>query len=88
MRTITIYGTDQCPMCVELKKNLKNKNIEFEYIDILESMSNLKEFLTFRDNSEFFDDYKTNGKLGVPLTVIEENDEYKLYVENYTGDFE
>lgn len=88
MRTITIYGTDECPMCVMLKNNLNKKNVEFEYIDILKNMTNLKQFLSFRDNSELFDDYKINGKLGVPLSVIEENGEFKLFVENYTGEFE
>ena len=87
MRNIKIYGNNQWQACTMLKEDLSNKNIKFEYIDILESMSNLKQFLYFRDNFDIFEEYKISGKLGIPLSVIEENGERKLFIENYKADF-
>lgn len=87
MNNIKIYGNDECQMCTMLKKDLVKKNIEFEFIDILENMSNLKEYLSFRDNNEIFDEYKVNKKLGIPLIIVKSDNETKLFTERYKADF-
>lgn len=70
-----------------LKEDLSKKNINYEYINILESMSNLKEYLYFRDNNEIFNEYKESQKLGIPLVVVKSNDDTKLFLERYKADF-
>lgn len=71
-----------------LKEDLSKRNAEFEYINILDSLSNLKEFLRFRDNNDdVFKMYKENGKLGIPLVVLESEDGIKLITEVHKADF-
>lgn len=65
------YGTDLCINCVETKKYIKENNIEIDFIDITESIENLKEFLSLRDNNEIFDEVKKQGRVGIPCFVDE-----------------
>lgn len=70
---ITMYGAEICPDCVEAKSLLsKNSNIELDYRNITESTSILKEFLSYRDNEKMFDPIKENGKIGIPLFILED----------------
>lgn len=87
MYDIKIYGNDKWQACNMLKEDLSKKNINYEYINILESMSNLKEYLYFRDNNEIFNEYKESQKLGIPLVVVKSNDDTKLFLERYKADF-
>ena len=45
---LTVYGSAMCPDCRECKANFEANGIEFEFIDINESLKNLKEFLKLR----------------------------------------
>ena len=36
MKKITIYTTPYCPFCIRAKQLIKNKNIEFQEIDLSE----------------------------------------------------
>ena len=47
MKNIKVYGNEQCPDCSALKKELSDKEIKFEFINIIESLENLKNFYTF-----------------------------------------
>lgn len=81
---IKFYGTDLCPDCIEAKEYLKSKGLNFEYIDITESISNLRDFLVFRDSREEFKIYREKGYVCVPALLMEdgsfklEDDIYKL----------
>lgn len=88
MKNIKIYGNEQCPDCSALKKELLDKEIKFEFINIIGSLENLKKFLHFRDNYEdIFKECKLNGKLGIPLIVVETDTETKLFTKNTKEDF-
>ena len=47
---IKVYGNLNCPYCVVLKENLDRNKIEYEFIDVLESLGNLAAFLKLRDS--------------------------------------
>ena len=49
---------------------------EFDYIDITESMQNLKIFLTIRDKSPYFNTIKAKGNVGIPTIVVGEGEEF------------
>ena len=88
MKNIKVYGNEQCPDWSALKKELSDKEIKFEFINIIESLENLKKFLHFRDNYEdIFNDCKLNGKLGIPLIVLEIDNKIKLFTKNTKEDF-
>ncbi|MDO5725825.1 MAG: glutaredoxin [Tissierellia bacterium] len=65
-----------------MKEFLSKENIEFEYIDILESLPNLKKFLHIRDNSKKFDEVKKNGRIGIPCLLVEGIKDVFLDVED------
>ncbi len=49
-----------------MREALSAKNIEFEYLDISESLYNLKPFLFIRDNADEFIKVRERNFIGVP----------------------
>ena len=45
-----IYGSAKCPDCINCKANFDEYKIEYEFIEILDNLQNLKRFLHYRDN--------------------------------------
>jgi len=54
-----------------LKEFLSLNDIEFEYIDITDSMKNLKSFLKIRDNHEEFELIRNRSGVGIPALVVD-----------------
>lgn len=69
---IRLYETALCPDCIVAKKELKEKEIPYENIDITETIINLKEFMKLRDGHPAFDEVKKKGQVGVPAFVKED----------------
>jgi len=59
-----------------VKEFLSQNNVEFTYVEITESMGNLRAFLQYRDNHEAFAEVRKVGRVGLPCIVI--NDGEKL----------
>lgn len=57
-----------------MKEYLSSKNIKFAYLDITDSMMNLKRFLKYRDNYKEFDEIKARGSIGIPCVVINDGE--------------
>ncbi|MBR4162834.1 MAG: glutaredoxin [Solobacterium sp.] len=68
----TIYGSSMCPDCVACKKNFDFYGIKYDFIDINESMKNLKEFLRYRDQNPVFDSAREAGDIGLPALLKED----------------
>ena len=68
-----VYGTMLCPDCVEAKEYFEKVNYKYEFVNITESMKNLKEFLVLRDNRKEFDDVKKFGYVGIPAILTDDN---------------
>lgn len=69
---VKIYGTMQCPDCIQLRKELDEKEISYAYYDISENLLYLKEFLVIRDREAVFAPVKEQGKIGVPCIIYED----------------
>lgn len=69
---IKVYGSMKCPYCVVLKENLDRNRVEFEFIEILESLRNLSAFLAIRDREPVFDHLKAVNDIGLPALVDED----------------
>lgn len=67
-----IYGSMLCPDCVECKKALDKAGIAYTYLDIGESLGNLKAFLTIRDSNPLFDAFRGTRTIGIPCIVLED----------------
>ncbi|MDR1531251.1 MAG: hypothetical protein LBS62_03555 [Clostridiales bacterium] len=77
MNNIELFSHKDCPNCPAAKEALTQKGIPFTYIDISESMANLKLFFKYRDFRPEFDEVKRNGRIGVPCVVV--NDGEKIF---------
>lgn len=69
MNKLVMYGSEKCPDCRTALVELDRKDIEYVFINITDSMSNLREFLDLRDNNDEFSQIKTNGSIGIPCYV-------------------
>ncbi|MBC8589606.1 hypothetical protein [Wansuia hejianensis] len=64
-----------------MKEFLSENNIEFNYVDITESMFNLKRFLKYRDNNEVFDNIRRKNMVGIPVVMINNGQKFFFKVE-------
>ena len=69
---LKIYGSMQCPDCVQCRKDLDEAGVEYEYLDFADSLKYLKEFLALRDREEVFLEVRAQGKIGIPCIVKED----------------
>ena len=67
-----LYGSVLCPDCVDAFDMLKEKNIDYDYVDINESMKTLKEFLKLRDNRDEFKEVRENSNVGIPCFLFDD----------------
>lgn len=67
---IVIYGSNQCPDCIECLKSMNEKGVTYEFRDITEKLQYLKEYIEMRDYSPSFIRIKNDGKLGIPCICI------------------
>ena len=71
---IKLYGSDKCEKCQDLKGILDSNKINYEYIDITDSIKNLKEFIYLRDaNPQIFNEAKKYKGIGIPAIITEDN---------------
>jgi glutaredoxin-like YruB-family protein len=61
MPEVKVYSTPTCPYCIRLKEYLKQKNINFQNIDVTSDKTSLGEMV------------KLTGQMGVPVAVIDGN---------------
>jgi len=69
---LKIYGSMQCPGCVQCREELDNAGVEYEFCDITQNLALLKEFLVIRDGSALFDDARKTGMAGIPCIITED----------------
>ena len=67
-----VYGAEICSDCRNYKAIQKSRGFAAEYIDITESIPNLREFLAIRDSDPVFAPVKENLGVGIPLFVRED----------------
>jgi len=54
-----------------LKEFLSNNGVIYEYIDITDSMRNLKIYLKLRDTRPEFEEIKRIGRVGIPFIMLD-----------------
>ncbi|MGC6177153.1 glutaredoxin-related protein [Lacrimispora sp. 38-1] len=70
---IIMYGTEICSECAAAKAQLGNLTaVELDYRSITENTATLKEFLRHRDHDEVFKPIIEEGKIGIPLFILED----------------
>ncbi|MGX7091395.1 hypothetical protein [Hutsoniella sourekii] len=69
MMVAKFYFSDKCPDTPEFQKALNSFGIDYQAVNITDSMANLKEFLSLRDQREEFDSAKELGRVGIPVLL-------------------
>lgn len=71
MKYILLFS-DKCPDTNAFVEKLKQLKIEYEEINITDSMKNLKYFLKLRDERPEYKIKKEQGYVGIPALIISE----------------
>jgi glutaredoxin-related protein len=66
---LKIYGSMQCPDCVQCRKELDEAGVPYEFLEFSESLLYLKTFLQLRDGNDLFESVRREGKIGIPCIV-------------------
>ena len=69
---LKIYGSEQCPDCVNCKRDLDAAGVDYLYLNISENLLFLKKFLKLRDENELFEPIRWGGKIGIPCIQRED----------------
>lgn len=69
---IKIYGSMLCKDCVQCRADLDSWGVPYEYLDIADALDILKHFLAVRDREEMFVPVKEEGRIGIPLILLED----------------
>ena len=67
-----LYYAEQCPDTAPFVAELKRLGVEYEEVEVLSSIPNLKQFLRLRDNPAEFDSVKAKGYAGFPALLLED----------------
>lgn len=68
---LKIIGSMICPDTKEAVEKLDAENKRYEFIDILNSLENLKIYLEYRDTQNCYDTIRKNHGIGIPCFVTE-----------------
>lgn len=79
LKRITLFGSKHWAECQPVKELLSENKIDFRYVDITESMFNLKRFLKYRDKHQEFDPIRKKNRVGIPVVMI--NNGQKFYFQ-------
>lgn len=79
---LKIYGSMQCPDCVQCKQDLDKAGVPYTFFEFSESLLNLKTFLCYRDSLPVFAQVKESGSIGIPC-IVDENGSVSLDWEQY-----
>ena len=82
---LKVYGTKLCPDCIAMEANFKKAGIDYEFVNIFESMPKFKSFLDLRDKEAVFDHSKEIGDTGLPALQREDGSLF-LNWEDYLTD--
>lgn len=76
---LTVIGSHECTFCKKAKEELNERGIEYKFVDILESLSNLKILIKIRDTSDIYEDIRSGdgSRIGLPCFSIGE-----FYIRN------
>lgn len=76
---VQIVGSHLCPGCREILEEMKKRNVEVDFVNILEDFTSLKYYLMLREQEDCYaeirkqalqSDYPENGRLGIPCMIL------------------
>mgnify|MGYP001676843729 CR=1 FL=1 len=68
-----LYYAEQCPDTAQFVAELKRLGVEYEKVEVLSSIPNLKQWLRLRDRHPAFDEAKAQGYAGFPALLLDDD---------------
>lgn len=65
-----VYGMGICGDCIAMRKEFDEKGLEYEFVEVTESIPLMREFLTLRDTEDVFAEVRREHRIGVPCFVL------------------
>lgn len=59
-----------------MKEFLSQNNVAYTFVEITESMANLRAFLRYRDNHPAFAEVRQSGRVGIPCLVVGDDEKF------------
>ena len=63
-----------CPDTAPFVAELDRLGVDYDEVEIMTSLPNLKQFIRLRDSNAEFDNSKANGYLGIPALLLPNGD--------------
>lgn len=67
-----VIGSHLCEDTVKALGELKEKNVEFEFVNISESLEGLKKYLSIRETNKIYENVRKAGGIGIPCFELED----------------
>ena len=69
-----LFYAETCPDTAPFVAELDRLGVDYDEVEIMTSLPNLKQFIRLRDSSAEFDNSKANGYLGIPTLLLPNGD--------------
>ena len=69
-----LFYAETCPDTAPFVAELDRLGVDYDEVEIMTSLPNLKQFIRLRDSSAEFDNSKANGYLGIPALLLPNGD--------------
>lgn len=68
-----LYYAAECPDTAPFVAKLKRLGVDYEEVEVLSSIPNLKQWLRLRDRHHAFDNAKAQGYAGFPALLLDDD---------------
>ena len=69
-----LFYAETCPDTAPFVAELDRLGVDYDEVEIMTSLPNLKQFIRLRDSNAEFDNLKANGYLGIPALLLVNGD--------------
>ena len=69
-----LFYAETCPDTAPFVAELDRLGVDYDEVEIMTSLPNLKQFIRLRDSNAEFDNSKAHGYLGIPALLLPNGD--------------
>ena len=69
-----LFYAETCPDTAPFVAELDRLGLDYDEVEIMTSLPNLKQFIRLRDSNTEFDNSKSNGYLAIPALLLPNGD--------------
>lgn len=69
---VIVVGSHLCPDTLYALHRLREKDVEIDFKNMSSSLSDLKEYLSLRENLDIYKEIRSVGGIGIPCFILED----------------